>query len=650
VAPEDENDSEDDGRTKEAGEEGGGAAKDAKGTTAANDPVSGSWTVTISMNGNPLPFPMSMDLVLQPDGTVTGEASMMDQTFPVQNARFDRQTKKLSMEAMGPGGQGQQIEVTIGDNAFEAAMSRDDMSIALTGTREAPAAKTQGDSGAGGGRRGGGKPEAKEEEFEMPPASLAMPFGEYGFTAPPEQETVLLTNATIWTSGPRGIIRGGAMLVRGGKIEGLYDSAPPVTGVTVIDVEGRHITPGLIDCHSHTAISGGVNEGGQTNTGECRIRDVVNPDDINIYRQLAGGLTAMNQLHGSANPIGGQNCVVKLKWGASAEEMIVDNYKPGIKFALGENVTRGGSRYPGSRMGVETFIRDAFTAGREWSQRRAEYAALGREEQARSMPVRRDLELEAMAEIVAGNRIIHCHSYRQDEILMLMRVCESFAVRIGTFQHVLEGFKVADAIAAHGAGASSFADWWAYKVEVMDAIPHNGSLMTQIGVNVSFNSDDSELARRMNTEAAKAVRYGGLEPAEALKLVTINPATQIGIGHRTGSLEPGKDADFVVWSGDPLSTYSRAEQTWIEGRRYFDRLRDAQMRAAVESERHRIIQKLLRKSQGKAPASQAPPESADGPKLTAEARHRMEEMVRYGFDPLEPRCGECGDEHDHFRP
>ncbi len=435
-----------------------------------------------------------------------------------------------------------------------------------------------------------------ESDFVSPPEQLVMPLGAYGLADPPRQQDLVVTNATIWTGGVEGIIDQGTMYVRDGRIAWIgsgarFPGAPD--GVPVIDLAGRHMTPGLIDCHSHTAISGGVNEMGQANTAEVRIADVINPDDVNIYRQLAGGLTAANQLHGSANPIGGQNSVVKLKWAGSDQDMLFDDAIGGIKFALGENVKRSPQRYPNTRMGVETSIRDAFTAAVDYQRAWNRYLELPRAERARTMPPRRDLELAALVEILEGERLVHCHSYRQDEILMLVRLADDFEFTIGTFQHVLEGYKVAEAIAEHGAGASTFSDWWAYKVEVMDAIPFNGTLMHDVGVVVSFNSDSSELARRMNTEAAKAVRYGGLDPHEALKFVTLNPALQLRIDDTVGSLEPGKDADFVIWSDNPLSTYARCEQTWIEGARYFDLETDRTLRDHVATERHRLIQKIL---------------------------------------------------------
>jgi N-acetylglucosamine-6-phosphate deacetylase len=512
----------------------------------------------------------------------------------------------------------------------------------------------------GGGARGGGTDGAgasEEAPFEMPSDNLNYPFGEYGFTELPKQQSVLLTNATIWTSGPDGIIESGWMLVRDGKIAQIGDGngweVVHNDSITHLDCAGKHITPGLIDCHSHTGIDGGVNEGTQANTAEVRIGECIDPDDINWYRQLAGGLTACNQLHGSANPIGGQNSVVKLKWGQPASAFPIDGAIPGIKFALGENVKRSTTRYPNTRMGVETFIRDAFTAARDYKNAWAAYNNLSADQKSRAVPPRRDLEMDTLVEILDGKRIVHCHSYRQDEILMLIRVADEFGFTIGTFQHVLEGYKIADAIAKHGAGASSFSDWWAYKIEVIDAIPYNGSLMDQVGVLVSFNSDSDELARRMNWEASKAVRYGGLSPGEALKFVTINPAKQLRIDNRTGSLEHGKDADFVIWSGDPLSTYSQCEQTWIEGAKYFDIGDDLKMRDDVDRERQRLIQKILRQSNGEPAKAQAAtqtapdsqPASKPGTLLARMLRQHenwVDEQLRQGLDPDENRPGSCG--------
>jgi len=464
------------------------------------------------------------------------------------------------------------------------------------GRAEAVAKKPHGDE-SGGDKSGATEATAKTVR------EITRPLGAFGRHGLPEQvRHILIKNATIWTSGPAGRLPATDMLVGRGLVTRIGKNLTAPEGALVIDATGKHVTPGLIDCHSHTAISGGVNEGTQACTAEVRIGDVVNCDDINLYRQLAGGLTAANLLHGSANPIGGQNQVIKLRWGGSPEQLKLKGAKPGIKFALGENVKQSrnpdGTRYPRTRMGVEQFFYDRFRAARDYERKHIAYASLAADKRG-VIPPRRDLELEALVEILHGQRIVHCHSYRQDEILGLLRMAEHFGFRVGTLQHILEGYKVADVIARHGAGASSFSDWWAYKFEVYDAIPYNGALMHDAGVVVSFNSDSSELARRLNTEAAKAVKYGGVSEEEALKFVTLNPARQLRVDKRIGSLEVGKDGDFVIWSGDPLSTYSICEQTWIEGRRYFDRGEDQKMRAHARAERARIIQEIFAKGLGK---------------------------------------------------
>ncbi len=396
-------------------------------------------------------------------------------------------------------------------------------------------------------------------------------------------------NATIWTCSERGVLTDGSILTGGRTILSIGNNTNSNT--KSIHSSPIHITPGLIDAHSHSAILGGVNEGTLPSTAMVRIGDVVNSETRNISDQLAGGLTVANLLHGSANPIGGQNQVIKLREGASPEEMKFAGAPSGIKFALGENVKqsnwgdRNTTRFPQSRTGVPTFHRNRFTAAQQYLQAWERFQRDG------GLPPRRDLELETIGEIIKGERLIHCHSYRQDEILAFLRVMEEFNVRVGTLQHILEGYKVADEIAKHGAGASCFADWWAYKFEVYDAIPYAGALMRERGVLVSFNSDSSDLARRMNTEAAKAVKFGGVPEEEALKFVTINPAKQLGIDKWVGSLEPGKDADFVVWSGHPLDSRSVVLQTWIDGKKYFDRDEAQKRAAALKQEREDLIAK-----------------------------------------------------------
>ena len=513
------------------------------------------------------------------------------------------------------------------------------------------------DGEADGNEDADGEGEAENEDEDAAPMleQLPVPLGVYGRLEPPRQRTVLIRNATIWTVAEDGVLEGSDMLVQNGRIAAIGSGLTAPADAMVVDGTGLHLTPGLIDCHSHTGISGGVNEGGQNNTAEVGIEDVINPDDIDWYRQLAGGLTAVNQLHGSANPIGGRNSVVKLRWGGTVEDMRFKGAPAGIKFALGENVKRGGG-YPDTRMGVAAFIEDAFRAAVERDAAWARWSALPADERERTLPPKPDHELDAIAEIIAGDRLIHCHSYRQDEILMLLRLCERYGVRIATLQHILEGYKLADAIAAHGAGASSFSDWWAYKMEVMDAIPYNGALMHEVGVVVSFNSDDDEVATRMNDEAAKAVRWGGLEPHEALAFVTLNPAKQLGIDDRVGSLEVGKDADFVIWNAPPLSAYARCEQTWIDGARQYDRVEAEAGHAAAMLERGRL---LAEASGGGDETSSAGGDRGGrgergaggrrGPRPTRllarmllDRENLLLERVARGEDPAAINAGECG--------
>ena len=433
---------------------------------------------------------------------------------------------------------------------------------------------------------------ADEQASEL---EVFFPEGAYGLDGRVSSpRTILVDDATIWTSGPDGVLKGYDILFQDGKIKDIAKNIYlPNGNAVIIDGKGKHITPGLIDAHSHMA-GESINEGFQNVTAEVRMRDVIDPNDIAMYRALAGGLTTINLLHGSANPIGGQNVVMKLRWGSFTNELIFDKAPQGIKFALGENVKRKRSygRYPETRMGVEQVIRDAFTAARDYRKSWETYNKDAKLQRTK-VPPRRDLELDALVEIMEGKCLVHSHSYRQDEILMLTRIAEDFGFTIGTFQHVLEGYKVAERLKEHGAGASTFSDWWAYKFEVIDAIPFNGSLMANVGVNVSFNSDSDELARRMNLEAAKAVKYGGLSEEEALKFVTINPAKQLKIDKYVGSLEIGKDADFALWSGHPLSNYSICEQTWVDGKQYFSQKKVQFLKERDTKLRNDLIQKIL---------------------------------------------------------
>ena len=536
-------------------------------------------------------------------------------------------------------------------------------------------------SGADG--KDGASPTGDDADFDPKPVLAAIPrvfpMTEYGVDTRVAPKSLLVEHATVWTVSDRGILNDADLLIKEGKIVAVGSNlratlTGALTDTMIIDGTGMHVTPGMIDCHSHTGIDGGVNEWTQNVTAEVRIADAIDPEDINWYRQLAGGLTAANQLHGSSNPIGGQNSVVKIRWGQNSSAFPLQGAIPGIKFALGENVVRGKNRYPGSRLGVEALIRDRFQSAREWRAAQLAYQALPDNVRAQTMPPQPDYELQTLAEILEGKRIVHCHSYRQDEIAMLIRVADDFKFQIGTFQHVLEGYKVADEIARHGAGASSFSDWWAYKMEVMDAIPWNGEMLWKAGVVTSFNSDSDELARHMNTEATKAVRYGGLTREEAIKFVTLNPAKQLRIDAMCGSLEPGKDADFVIWSADPLSVYARCMQTWVDGVRQFDvdtdrimRARDAQTRTALIA----LATSEWGKSgggdsgggkgrPGKRDATSGMQDADTLPvdeeivdrnarsggsllaRLRFNQRDRLMEMVRSGIDPAAIRPGECG--------
>ena len=446
------------------------------------------------------------------------------------------------------------------------------------------------------------KEKEKKDEAPATASKMAYPTGGFGRTAPPEQpKNLLVRGATIWTSGPQGKLENADLLISAGKIVRVGQNLAAPADAVIIDAKGKHVTPGLIDAHSHSAAAS-INEGAQAVTSEVRISDVIDNDDISIYRQLAGGTTTAHVMHGSANPIGGQNQTMKWRWGGSAEELKFVETPATIKFALGENVKQSNSqrptdRYPQTRMGVDQLIRDRFKASRDYKKTWADYEAKKQAtppaQRDAIIPPRRDLELEALVEILDGKRFIHCHSYVQSEILMMTRIARDFGFKLGAFQHVLEGYKVADDIAQYAGGGSCFSDWWAYKFEVYDAIPYNGALMRNAGVVVSFNSDSDELARRLNWEATKAVKYGNVPEQEALKFVTLNPAKQLKIDQYVGSLELGKHADFTIWSGDPLSTYTLCEQTWVDGRKYFDRAEDLKVRDEVIKERETLIQKVL---------------------------------------------------------
>ncbi|TWU60834.1 hypothetical protein Poly51_11150 [Rubripirellula tenax] len=468
--------------------------------------------------------------------------------------------------------------------------------------------------------------ESLADDTDIDTIELNHPLGAQGFVNPPTvHSAILFRGATLWTCGPSGKLDRADIIVRDGKITEIgVDLAVPKP-CHVVDASGKHITPGLIDCHSHIATDGGINETGQAVTAEVRIGDFIDNSDIAIYRQLAGGVTTANIMHGSANPIGGQSQTIKFRWGASMNDMKFAGAAPGIKFALGENVKRSSDRYPTTRMGVEQLLRDQFLAARQYEADRKAWQAGQRS----SLPPRRDLQMDALAEVQHGDRWIHCHSYRQDEIVATLDVLEEFNIRIGTLQHILEGYKVADRIAAHGAMASSFADWWAYKFEVFDAIPYNGVLMHDAGVVVSYNSDDPELGRHLNTEAAKATKYGGVPEEEALKFVTLNPAKQLRIDDRVGSIEVGKDADLVIWSGRPLSTTTRCEQTWIDGRIYFSIADDAKRRQRDQKIRNQLIQLAIGKKKDTQPDTKAKPLPDDAANETPEEVAEEDRWLRF---------------------
>jgi len=425
-----------------------------------------------------------------------------------------------------------------------------------------------------------------EEKTEEVPKIMPVTYPNigYGNVSKPSQETILFKNATVWTGENEGVLQNTDVLIKNGKITKIGNNLS-ASDAKVIDATGKHITAGIIDEHTHIALLS-VNEGGQNSSAEVTMEDVVDHEDINIYRNLAGGVTSAQLLHGSANPIGGRSAIIKLKWGESPDQMIYSNSPKFIKFALGENVKQSNwssfSRFPQTRMGVEQVFVNYF-------QRAKEYDVLKKS----GKPFRYDQEMEVLAEILNGERYISCHSYVQSEINMLMKVAEKFNFKINTFTHILEGYKVADKMAEHGVGGSTFSDWWAYKYEVLDAIPYNAAIMHSQGVTVAINSDDREMSRRLNQEAGKIVKYGGVSEEEAWKMVTLNPAKLLHIDDRTGSLKVGKDADIVLWSDHPLSVYAKAEKTIVDGAVYFDIQKDKQQRETILNERNTLIGMMI---------------------------------------------------------
>ena len=438
--------------------------------------------------------------------------------------------------------------------------------------------------------------------------------------APLGAQTVLIRNATIMTV-TNGTLKG-SVLARDGKIAEIGENLITPQGAEVIDATGQYVIPGMIDCHTHIAADGGVNEGSVSDSSMVDVKDVLNPEDVAIYRALAGGLTTIHVLHGSANAVGGQCITIKLRWGTDAQGLIFQGAPPGLKFALGENPKRSGNptgrtatgalpaaRYPSTRMGVEDVVRESFTEAKAYQAQWADYQAkVARGEH--PIPPRKDLRLEPLVEVMQGKRIVSWHGYTANELLSALHIADDFGFKINMFVHCLEGYKIAKEIAAHGAGVTTFTDWWAYKIEALDAIPYNAAILAKAGVLVTFNSDDAELMRHMNTEAAKAMKYGGLSENEALSMVTINSAKQLGVDKRVGSIEVGKDADMVIFDKYPLSDYAKVQKVLIDGKVYFDREKALKEQADKQAEKQKMLDKEKQNQQPRRPA--APPTGRQG--------------------------------------
>jgi imidazolonepropionase-like amidohydrolase len=447
-----------------------------------------------------------------------------------------------------------------------------------------------------------------KKKFPPHVGKIIYPFDGYGWDELPKQENILIKNATVWTSEQEARLENTDVLVKNGKIVQVGKNLSDASAKT-IDGTGKYLTAGIIDEHSHIAAAS-INEGAHSVTSEVRIGDNLNPEDISIYRELSGGVTSAHILHGSANSIGGQTQLIKLRWGVDDEGLKFKNWDPFIKFALGENVKRttsqNNNRFPDTRMGVEEVMMDAFTRAKDY-ENEMKAADANNKKKGASTTVRRDLQLDALVEILNKKRFITCHSYVQSEITALMRVADKFGFTVNTFTHILEGYKVADKMKAHGSNASTFSDWWAYKTEVQDAIAYNATIMQKVGLNVCINSDDAEMARRLNQEAAKSVKYGGMSEDDAWKMVTINPAKALHVSDRTGSIKVGKDADLVLWSDNPLSIYAKPLTDIIDGTIYYDVERDMMLRKHISEERNHLIQKMLAEKKSGAPMQAGTP-------------------------------------------
>jgi imidazolonepropionase-like amidohydrolase len=576
----------------------------------------------------------------------TSSANVIGKDTLTGKFNFDGKLISLSFgakEGGGPKGGGGH------DSAGAAAMAPASAASAAPGGATSAGGSGAGPGMGGGGRRGGGRPtstvrlsgvangdtwngngtdtagnlviwtaafakatapvpDSAKKKMPLHLGKVQYPFNGYGWEELPKQEDLLIRNATVWTNENDGKLENTDVLVKNGKIVQIGKSLS-ASGARVIDGTGKHLTAGIIDEHSHIAAMS-INEGAHSVTSEVRIGDNLNPEDIEIYRQLAGGVTSSHILHGSANTIGGQTQLIKLRWGVDDESLKFKNWDPFIKFALGENVKRttssNNNRFPDTRMGVEEVLVDAFTRATDY-ENEMKAADAGKKKGTAAPAVRRDLQLDALVEIMNKKRFITCHSYVQTEITALMRVAEKFDFRVNTFTHILEGYKVADKMKVHGANASTFSDWWAYKQEVVDAIAYNATIMQREGLNVCINSDDAEQARRLNQEAAKSVKYGGMAEEDALKMVTLNPAKALHVSDRVGSIKVGKDADLVLWSDNPLSIYAKSEKTIVDGIVYYDIDRDAAIRKSIAQERNRLVQKMLGEKKGGAAMAPATP-------------------------------------------
>lgn len=511
--------------------------------------------------------------------TLGGTATIRGEEIELESVTIDDQSRRfrvvLDGSDIGFDGRVRLTGSLSGDEAFGWAEVSGRQRVQWNGERTASAQE----------RNDREEREAVAERLQLDDIRPAM---EYGRTSIPSQpQNVIIRNATIWTMGPEGKLENADMLVTRGEVAEIGQGLSAPRNAVEIDAEGRHVTPGLIDAHLHSGVNG-VNEIGNAIVPEVRLGDVLNINNIWMYRQLAGGLTTAHVMHGSANPIGGQNVHIKMRWGALSDDLKIDDAPRTVKFALGENPKRVGTdRYPETRMGVEQVIADRFRMARDYEARWNEW-----EENGEGIPPRRDLRLDAIVDILNEDILVQSHSYRQDEILMLMRLAEEFDFTVKAFHHGVEAFKVAPELAEHGAGAVVWSDWGGFKIEAYDNTNYNARLLHEAGVKTSLHSDNSQIATRMNWEAAKMVRVG-VDPETALAMVTINTAELLGIDDRVGSLEPGKDADFVIWNGDPLSTFTKAEQTWIDGRKYFDIQEDQRLRRAVDRQRDQLLQQIL---------------------------------------------------------